>query len=257
MYSLLAPERNALRDGHWLVFFLGVLSAWIALYAIHLGEVGLYGLEFWAALCQVTPGLAGYSVAFMMWALMTVAMMAPTFVPALVVFDDLSRTGAVQRSGFPELVGGYLLVWLGFAGLAAFAQVVLAEAAVLSPDGRIMSPWPTAILLLLAGAYQFSPLKQACLSRCQAPFLFFMHHWRDERWNSIYMGLRMGAVCLGCCWALMLLAFVGGAMNLLWMGAATFLMVLEKLPQISRFTVRPLGVALIFAGLACAAGVGQ
>ncbi len=254
---MLAPKRTALRDGHWLVFFLGVLSAWGALYAMQLPEAALYGPEFWIALCQATPGLKGYPVAFLMWALMTVAMMAPTFVPALAVFDELSRTGAVQRSGFPELAGGYLLVWLGFAGLAAFAQVLLAEADVLSPDGRMQSPWPTAMLLVIAGAYQFSTLKQACLSRCQTPFHFFMRHWRDERWNSVYMGLRMGVVCLGCCWALMLLAFIGGAMNLLWMGAATFLMVLEKLPQISRFTVRPLGAALILAGLACAAGVGQ
>jgi len=254
---LRALVREALRDGHWLVFFTGVLSAWAMLYAMQLPDAELYGPEFWAALCRVAPGLAGYPVAFLMWALMTVAMMAPTLVPALTVFDELSGAGAVHRGGFAELIGGYLLVWLGFAGLAAFAQVLLAETALLSPESRILSPWLTALLLLLAGTYQFSTLKQACLSGCTAPFVFFMRHWRDERLNAVRMGLRMGVVCLGCCWALMSLAFVGGTMNLLWMGAATALMVLEKLPQISRYIVRPLGVALILAGLACAAGVGQ
>ncbi len=254
---MLAPARKAMRDLHWLIFFLGVLSAWIALYAMQIPDAAVYGLEFWVALCQVQPGLSGYPIAFLMWALMTVAMMAPTFVPALIVFDELCHARAAPRSAFAEFVGAYLLVWLGFSGLAALAQVLLYEAAVLSPVGVIVSLPLTSALLVMAGIYQFSALKQACLSRCRAPFMFFMCHWRDGRWNAVRMGLRMGAVCLGCCWALMLLAFVGGTMNLLWMGAATFLMVLEKLPQISRYTVRPLGVALIFAGLAFAAGLGH
>ena len=254
---MLASARTALRDGHWLVFFLGVLSAWMVLYAMQFPYSGAYGPDFWAALCRASPSLSGYPVAFLMWALMAVAMMVPTFVPALTVFDDLLRAEAVRRSGFSGLVAGFLLVWLGFAALAALAQVLLAEAAVLSADGRSLSPWLTAFLLVLSGAYQFTALKDACLSRCQAPFVFFMRHWRDEPWNAVRMGLHMGMACLGCCWALMSLAFVGGAMNLLWMGAATFLMVLEKLPQISRYTVRPLGAALIFAGLASAAGLVQ
>jgi len=214
-----------------------------------------YGLEFWAALCQARPGLAGYPVAFLMWALMTVAMMAPTFVPALLVFDGLRHARAVSCGGFAGFIGGYLSVWLGFAGLAALAQVALSEASALSPAGVSLWPSLTATLLIMAGTYQFSAPKRACLSQCRDPFTFFMCHWRDTRWNALGMGARMGAVCLGCCWTLMSLAFVGGVMNLLWMGAATFLMVLEKLPLFSRYTVRPLGVALIFAGLACALGV--
>lgn len=256
---MLALARKSLRDWHWLVFFAAILAAWAGLYAMQLPAdlldgAQIYGAEFWATLCRVEPGLAGYPTAFLMWALMAAAMMAPTFVPALATFDDLAGAGAASRRGFAELLGGYGAIWLGFSLLAALAQVLLAQSAMLSPLGQSASPWLTAGLLIAAGAYQFSALKDACLTQCMAPFSFFMRHWRDTRWNAAKLGLRLGTLCLGCCWALMLLGFVGGTMNLAWMGAATVLMVLEKLPQASRFIVRPLGVVLIFAGLAVATG---
>jgi len=254
---LLGLARKSLQDWHWLVFFAVILAAWAGLYAMQLPadmlrDAQFYGAEFWISLCQVKPGLAGYPTAVLMWALMTAAMMAPTFVPALSTFDDLAGTGAVARRGFAELLGGYAAIWLGFAILAAGAQVMLAQMTMLSPLGQSLSPWLTAALLLTAGGYQFSALKDACLTQCMAPFMFFMQNWREEPWNAARLGLRLGALCLGCCWALMLLAFVGGTMNLAWMGVATILMVLEKLPQLSRFVVRPLGVVLILAGLAVA-----
>ncbi len=252
---MLASTWTTVKDGHWLLFFAGILCAWIVLYAMQISDATLEGSGFWASICQTQSGLAGYPVAFLMWSLMVVAMMAPTFVPALAVFEELCRATAAPRGGFAEFIGGYLLVWLGFATLATLAQVMLSEAAMLSSTGASLSPALTAALLVMAGAYQFSALKQACLSRCTAPFIFFMRHWCDERWNAARIGLRMGVVCMGCCWALMALAFVGGTMNLLWMGAATLLMVLEKLPRISRYTVRPLGVALILAGLATTASL--
>ncbi len=258
---MLALARRSLRDWHWLLFYGTVLAAWTGLYMMRapadlLQSAGYFGAEFWAELCRVEPGMASYPTAFVMWALMTAAMMAPTFVPALAVYDDLAGAGAGSRRGFAELLGGYVSIWLGFAVLAALAQVLLAEIAMLSPVGQSLSPWLTAGLLLTAGGYQFSSLKEACLSQCMAPFAFFMRHWSDAPGTAARLGLRLGALCLGCCWALMLLAFVGGTMNLAWMGAATLLMVLEKLPQVSRFVVRPLGAILIVAGLIVAAGVG-
>ena len=100
---------------------------------------------------------------------------------------------------------------------------------------------------MLAGAYQFSALKAACLTLCRAPLAFFMTHWAEGPWRN---GLRLGAVCLGCCWALMLLAFVGGVMNLAFMAVAMVLMALEKLPAIGRHVTRPLGGALMVSGAA-------
>jgi len=250
---VLALARKRLSDWHWLAFFAAVLAAWGLLYAMQPPA----GLAAGAALHQpgsLPPGVAGYPVVFAMWALMTAAMMAPTFVPALATYDDLAGSGAASRGGFFQLVAGYVLIWLGFAALAAGAQIALSSATMLTPLGQSSSNWLTAGLLIGAGGYQFSALKEQCLSQCMQPFAFFMRHWQQTRWNALGMGLRLGALCLGCCWALMLLAFVGGTMNLLWMGLATLFMVLEKLPDVSRFVVRPLGVALIIAGLAVASG---
>ena len=108
--------------------------------------------------------------------------------------------------------------------------------------GDSRSVWLSVALLAIAGGYQFSALKEACLSKCRAPLTFFMQHWGE---SPLSMGLRLGATCLGCCWALMLLAFVGGVMSLAFMGLATLIMTLEKLPDIGRWLSRPLGVALL------------
>ena len=246
----LADRIRRIGGVHWLGFFGLVLGAWAALYAMQLppdllAAASLYGAEFWAALCIVEPGLAGAPNIFLMWAAMSAAMMAPSFLPALATYDDLMQGRAGQRAGFAALLAGYLAVWLGFALLATGAQLGLAGAGMLTPLGESSSRWLTAALLGGAGLYQFSALKDACLSRCRAPLTFFMQHWGAGPGAAARMGLRLGALCLGCCWALMALAFVGGTMNLAWMGLAMILMTVEKLPEIGRVLTRPLGLALL------------
>ena len=231
---------------HWLVFFGLVLAGWALLFAMAVPSdiralEAAYGSEFIAAICGVTPGSAGPFAAVGMWMLMSAAMMAPTAYPAFRTFDQLP--GA---TGFWRLVAGFLAVWLGFSILAGLAQVALFRSALIGASGASLSPILTAVLLVGAGLYQFSALKEACLSRCRAPLTFFMSHWDEGPWRN---GLRLGADCLGCCWALMLLAFVGGTMNLAFMGLALALMTLEKLPDIGRQITRPMGAALILAGL--------
>jgi predicted metal-binding membrane protein len=169
-------------------------------------------------------------------------MMAPTALPALATYDDLGHTG---RTNFGALLAGYLAVWLGFALLAAAAQMALFRADLVSAFGDSRSALLSAGLLAVAGGYQFSPLKEACLAKCRAPLTFFMQHWDEGAWRN---GLRLGLVCLGCCWALMALAFVGGVMNLAFMGLATVIMVIEKLPEAGRWLTRPLGTALLAGG---------
>ena len=249
---IVAHRIRRMTGWHWLVFFALVLGAWGFLYAMQLpaalrDAAAIYGDGFWAALCVVEPGLAGYPAVLAMWAAMSAAMMAPTFLPALATYEDLAATGAATRRGFVELLAGYLAVWLGFSAVAAAAQVALAGAGLVAPTGESRATWLTAALLALAGGYQFTALKEACLSKCRRPLTFFMAHWAPARWNALAMGLRLGALCLGCCWALMALAFVGGTMNLAWMGLATLFMVLEKLPDIGRPLTRPLGVVLLAA----------
>ncbi len=242
---MFAERIRAMSAPHWLALFGLILAAWSALYLMAVpaetrSATRLFGAEFWADLCTLTPDAAGYARMVLMWALMSAAMMAPTALPAFATYEDLGQSGAETR--FSALVAGYLAVWLGFSLLAAGAQVTLYSAGLLDPFGTSVSALLSAGLLGVAGAYQFTALKEACLSKCRAPMMFFLQHF-DE--GPLRNGLRLGAVCLGCCWALMLLAFVGGVMNLAFMGLATLLMVLEKLPEIGRWLTRPLGAALL------------
>ena len=238
-----------MRGPHWLTLFGAVLVSWIALYAMsappELRDASrVFGSEFWVDLCTVKPDLAGFGRLALMWILMSTAMMLPTAVPALAVYDDIGHAGA--RTDFTALAAGFLAVWAGFSLVAAGLQMALSRQGLLSDFGDSRSTWLSATLLAAAGAYQFSALKAACLSKCRTPIAFFLQHWDD---GAFRLGLRLGASCLGCCWALMLLAFVGGVMSLAFMGAATFIMIIEKLPEIGRWVSRPLGI-----GLLCGAG---
>lgn len=229
---------------HWLALFGAILLAWSALYIMSVpAEMRalsrIYGGEFWTALCTVTPDAAGFGRIFLMWILMSGAMMAPTSLPAFATYEDLGKSVPIS---FGTLILGYLSVWIGYSALAAGLQLFLFQAGLISAIGDSQSAALSAVLLIIAGAYQFSALKDACLSKCRAPLTFFMQYF-DE--GPLRNGIRLGLVCLGCCWALMLLAFVGGVMNLAFMALATVLMVLEKMPDIGRYITRPLGVLLL------------
>lgn len=246
--AAIGDRLRAMSGAHWLGLYGVVLAAWAALFAMavpgDLAELGgVYGAEFWAALCGFGAEGARWSGLFVMWSLMSAAMMAPTALPAFAVFDDLQKGDGGR--GFALLLAGYMAVWLGFAAVAAWAQLGLAGVGLVDPLGASTSQLLTAGLLIGAGLYQFSALKEACLAKCRAPFAFFMAHWNE---GPLRNGLRLGAVCLGCCWALMALAFVGGTMSLAFMGLATVLMALEKLPDIGRWISRPLGLGLVAAG---------
>ncbi len=242
---MIATRIRAMGAPHWVALFAVILGAWIILYMMSVpadlraaGQV--YGAGFWRDLCMLTPDAAGFLKMGLMWALMAAAMMAPTALPAFATYDELASSGADTRFGL--LVAGYLAVWLGFSGVAAAVQVALFGAGLLDPFGSSLSAPLSAGLLAMAGAYQFTPLKDACLSKCRMPLTVFIQHWDEGAFRN---GLRLGAACLGCCWALMLLAFVGGVMSLGFMALATLLMVLEKLPEIGRWLTRPLGAALL------------
>jgi predicted metal-binding membrane protein len=234
----------------WLGLFALILAAWVALFTMTL-DVPPAGLapDLWASLCG-GPMTASYHVLFAMWALMAAAMMLPTFIPALRTFISFGHAGATHASDAAMLVCGYTLVWLGFAAAAAALQQWLAQLGLLAPDGKSLSLWLTAVLLLAAGLYQFSVLKAACLAKCRMPLTFFMERWAPGPARAFRMGSQLGLACLGCCWALMALAFVGGTMNLVWMGAATLFMALEKLPDIGRPLTHPMGAILILAAVA-------
>lgn len=247
MQPAIAIRLRAMGSAHWVALFAVILLAWILLWAMSVpadlrDAATIFGPDLWVALCTVTPDMAGFTRLWSMWGLMAAAMMAPTAIPAFATYDELSYSGQTRFGAF---VAGYLAVWLGFAALAAGLQMALMAAGLVTPIGTSLSGALSGGLLVLAGAYQFTALKAACLAKCRAPLSFFMQHWSER---PVALGLRLGAVCLGCCWALMLLAFVGGAMSLGFMALGLVLMTLEKLPRLGEPMTRPLGAILIAGG---------
>lgn len=195
---------------------------------------------------------AGYLLLiFLMWATMMVAMMLPSALPTILIFHKAVRNDPKVGSPFRHIVAfatGYLLAWSGFSAGATLLQWGLAEAALLSPMMVSASPRLGGAILIVAGVYQWTPLKYACLRHCRSPLAFLVEHWQPGMPGALRLGLRHGLYCMGCCWALMLLLFVGGVMNLLWIGAITAFVLLEKLAPYGAQGGRLSGLALVLAG---------
>ena len=218
-----------------------------------------WALMFWGALDMMSPQArmmmpmsAAWSVAnllavFAMWAVMMAAMMLPSALPMILTFAQLNRrAGTRARTG--AFIAAYVVIWSGFSVVGTGLQWALQHWGLTSPMIATTAPWFTAVLLLIAGIFQFTPLKTACLRYCRTPMGFLLTDWRDGLNGAWVMGLRHGGYCLGCCWALMLLLFVGGVMNLLWIAALMALVAAEKLLPRGEIVARVLGVLLIAAG---------
>jgi predicted metal-binding membrane protein len=190
-----------------------------------------------------------FAVMAAMWIVMMAAMMLPTATPMILLHATLARRRHVlQRAALAAnglFAFGYVAVWTAFALGATVLQWALAEAALLSPMMQASSKGLAGALLVAAGVYQFTPFKQACLRHCRSPLDFIMSHWRNGPAGSYAMGVRHGAYCLGCCWALMLLLFVGGVMSLAWIAGLAAFVLVEKLALFGQWTTRLAGVALL------------
>jgi predicted metal-binding membrane protein len=206
---------------------------------------------FLKALCGANAALDANAIAFALsfaaWAAMALVMMLPGAAPMLLTYAEIAETagskGATTVSPL-VLAAGYLAVWIAFAGLASGIETVI------SAQIPSVSGWAVFALsgnLFLAGLYQFSALKHACLSRCRRPFAFFFANWTDRTAGVFRLGLRQGLYCLGCCWALMALMLFAGAMNLVWMASLAAIMAAEKLTR-SQTLPRIIGIVLIAAG---------
>jgi len=198
------------------------------------------------------PGLPTYLGS---WAVMMAAMMLPSAMPALLTFVRLSEQSGQPARGY-AFVGSYVTVWGGFSVAATAAQWALQALGWVDPMMASTSRWLTAALLVMAGAYQLSPLKRSCLSQCRTPVVFILGHWRPGIAGAFSMGARHGLFCVGCCWALMALLFVGGAMNLAWAAGLSVIVALEKLLPGGERLSGALGLGLIALGIvrACWAG---
>ncbi|WP_082522243.1 DUF2182 domain-containing protein [Ramlibacter sp. Leaf400] len=181
-----------------------------------------------------------------MWCVMMVAMMLPSALPMVLTFVQVARRNG-EHGRARAFVAAYGLVWLGFATAGTVAQWLLQRSGLVDPMAVSRSTGLTVLLLLLAGVYQFSPLKRACLRSCRTPLGFLLGHWRPGVRGAFSMGLRHGMLCLGCCWALMGLLFIGGMMNLSWVAALAIAVAIEKLAPGGERVATALGVGLIVA----------
>jgi predicted metal-binding membrane protein len=211
------------------------------------------------ALKPWTPTDAAFM--FTMWFVMMIGMMLPSVAPMLLIYARVGRQAVSRGHPFAAtwwFAAGYLLAWAGFAATATLAQWALERAALLTPMMAAASHVFGGIVLIAAGLYQWTPLKDACLAQCQAPLAFIQRYggFRGKPLAALEMGLRHGAYCVGCCWALMALLFVGGIMNVLWIAALTVLVLLEKvlpagwlIARIAGAVFLVLGIWLVFTGM--------
>lgn len=188
-----------------------------------------------------------------MWAVMMAAMMLPSAAPMILVYGTIARARSARGeevAGSAVFTAGYVAVWASFSLAAVALQYGLEAAALLSPMMETSSMVLAAAMLIAAGVYQWTPLKQACLRRCRSPLEFVMTQWREGRRGAFVMGTRHGAYCVGCCWLLMLLLFVGGVMNLVWIAGLALYVLVEKLAPAGHWVGRLSGLLLIGWGIA-------
>jgi predicted metal-binding membrane protein len=191
---------------------------------------------------------AHFAMMLGMWVVMMLGMMLPSAAPMILFFAMFARRSREQGHSVAPVgafVAGYLVVWSTFAVVATTLQWGLDRAVFLSPHMATISPILGGAILMAAGPYQWTPLKDACLGLCRSPVAFIMGHWRAGTAGAFRMGVEHGAFCVGCCWALMALLFVGGVMNLLWVAAITLAVLVEKLAPRGRWISRAFGVALV------------
>jgi predicted metal-binding membrane protein len=212
---------------------------------------GMPGMAMGAARPDWSAGLVLSTVG--MWLLMMAAMMLPAMAPMLAVYAGLAAKedrGAVLALRTCLFALGYFLLWAGFSVAAALGQLSLRETAWFTAGGTLATPLVAGVLLLIAGAHQFTAVKDLCLRHCRHPLAYLMVHWREGLRGAFPLGARHGVYCFGCCIAFMGLMFVFGAMNVLWMAVIALYFLAEKVLPHERIWGRAVGGALVAAGAA-------
>jgi predicted metal-binding membrane protein len=192
-------------------------------------------------------GLMDLLVVFAMWAVM----MVPSATPMLLIFSTIVRSRRTQERSFVPVwvfLGGYLVLWTAFSLPATLAQWALHSLVLISPMMVGTSPVLGSALLVVAGVYQWTPFKQACLRHCRTPLQFLLTYWQDGTAGAFLIGLRHGAYCLGCCWLLMAILFAVGVMNLAWIAALSVFVLLEKIIPRGLWVAKVAGLILIIFG---------
>jgi predicted metal-binding membrane protein len=216
------------------------------------------GMESMAGMAMGGMSAAGWSfsgaVVFVaIWTVMMAAMMLPAAAPMIMIFASApARRGQAAFVPTWIFVAGYLLVWL-MAGVIVYVIIEIATETANhlgSVEKGAWAPIALGIILIMAGVYQFTPIKRVCLRHCRSPFAFVAMHWRDGRLGAVQMGVVHGIFCLGCCWALFAVLVAAGTMSLAWMLALTLVVFAEKVLPMARLISPAIGIALVILGLA-------
>jgi len=258
---LTALERALRRDRLlvWLGLAAVLAPAWVYLVRASLDMYGdMSGPAAW--MMRASWDAWYCALVFAMWSVMMAGMMLPSATPAVLIFARVARSGPQPER--PVLraylfAAGYLAVWTAFSAAATAVQALLARLALVTPMMESASPYMAAAILAVAGAYQWSPAKRACLARCRTPVSFIVERWRPGALGAFRLGVAHGVYCVGCCWALMLLLFAGGVMSLAVIAALSLLVLLEKVVPTGRaglWSDRVVGAVLVAAALWLALG---
>lgn len=193
-----------------------------------------------------------FTLLFLMWFVMMIAMMTPSVIPLIVMFAVINRKRRQQQNPYVSsgyLLGGYFLVWAAFSLFATLLQWLLQRASLLNPEMVTTSKVAGGIIMIAAGTFQFTPLKNTCLGNCRSPIGFIHQHWKSGKTGAFRMGIKNGMYCLGCCWILMILLFVSGIMNIFWIIIISLFVLIEKvLPSVKVISLIA-GIALIAYGI--------
>jgi predicted metal-binding membrane protein len=247
LHVLLRHDRVATLAGLLAVILLA--WAWLLLGAgMPMERMDMGGGQIMLMAPVWTPRYA--ALVLLMWTIMMMAMMMPSAAPAILLAATLMRQRGGNRIHGPTglFVLGYLVVWCGFSVTATALQWGLDRAELLSVDMAIGNATLAGLLLVAAGLYQWTPLKRACLIQCRSPYEHLIRYWRQGAMGPMLAGMGHGLFCLGCCWMLMALLFVGGLMNVLWIAVLAFLVLIEKLLPVGPLAARLAGMVLMIWG---------
>lgn len=253
-------EYNALesvlkRDRLIVVNGLFVISILAWLYTIYLyRQMEVMDMDALFFAMPMTPKWAAtdFILMFVMWLVMMIAMMTPSVAPLILLFAKVNRQRREQQSPFVKtsyMFIGYFVVWAGFSLLATLLQWLLQQLSWLNPDMIITNKILGSVILVTAGIFQFTSLKHTCLNFCKSPLDFIVRYWKEGKKGAVIMGIRNGAYCVGCCWVLMVLLFVSGVMNILWVALIALFVLIEKVSPKSKWISYAAGGLLILYGL--------
>lgn len=222
-----------------------IILCWAYLFAM-----ARHGMHAADAMAPASWSASYAASMFAMWVLMMVAMMLPSALPMILILDRYNRSRGAPVLATALFASGYVLAWVGFSAAATAAQWGLDRSGVLTQELAFSGTVLAAAAFIAAGAYQFAPLKRSCLDACRSPLGFLSAHWRAGARGALLMGLHHGAFCLGCCWVLMGLLFVGGVMNLLWIVPVALFVLIEKCLPGGEHMGKVAGALLIAWGVA-------